>query len=113
DEVALSVAGEKLKHVAGVTDLTTLYYKSGDAHSGFVTFDNLPAVSTVAGKTGTAIAALYNKDTPTDIQKKRQAVADGLHAVASLMPLSTTQEQKDLRAAYLSALKTVSVSSVP
>ncbi|ELO0595452.1 autotransporter outer membrane beta-barrel domain-containing protein [Salmonella enterica] len=113
DEVALSVAGEKLKHVAGVTDLTTLYYKSGDAHSGFVTFDNLPAVSTVAGKTGTAMAALYNKDTPTDIQKKRQAVADGLHAVASLMPLSTTQEQKDLRAAYLSALKTVSVSSVP
>ncbi|EIG0951833.1 autotransporter outer membrane beta-barrel domain-containing protein [Salmonella enterica subsp. enterica serovar Muenchen] len=113
DEVALSVAGEKLKHAAGVTDLTTLYYKSGDAHSGFVTFDNLPSTSTVAGKTGTAMAALFNKDSPTDIQKKRQAVAEGLRDVASLMPLSTTQEQKDLRAAYLSALKTVSVSSVP
>ncbi|EGI6329888.1 autotransporter outer membrane beta-barrel domain-containing protein [Salmonella enterica subsp. enterica serovar Adelaide] len=113
DEVALSVAGEKLKHAAGVTDLATLYYKSGDAHSGFVTFDNLPSTSTVAGKTGTAMAALFNKDSPTDIQKKRQAVAEGLRDVASLMPLSTTQEQKDLRAAYLSALKTVSVSSVP
>lgn len=113
DEVALSVAGEKLKHAAGVDDLKTLYYKSGDAHSGFVTFDNLPVASTVAGKTSTAMGALDNKITPTDIQKKRQAVADGLHAVASLMPLSTTQEQKDLRTAYLSALKTVSVSSVP
>ncbi|ENG1127949.1 autotransporter outer membrane beta-barrel domain-containing protein [Salmonella enterica subsp. enterica serovar Newport] len=113
DEVALSVAGEKLKHAAGVTDLATLYYKSGDAHSGFVTFDNLPVASTVAGKTGTAMAALFNKDSPTDIQKKRQAVAEGLRDVASLMPLSTTQEQKDLRTAYLSALKTVSVSSVP
>ncbi|EDW1489062.1 autotransporter outer membrane beta-barrel domain-containing protein [Salmonella enterica subsp. enterica] len=113
DEVALSVAGEKLKHAAGVTDLATLYYKSGDAHSGFVTFDNLPSTSTVAGKTGTAMAALFNKDSPTDIQKKRQAVAEGLRDVASLMPLSTTQEQKDLRTAYLSALKTVSVSSVP
>ncbi|MDJ6853023.1 autotransporter outer membrane beta-barrel domain-containing protein [Salmonella enterica] len=112
DEVALSVAGEKLKHAAGVDDLKTLYYKSGDAHSGFVTFDNLPVASTVAGKTSTAMGALDNKSTPTDIQKKRQAVADGLHAVASLMPLSTTQEQKDLRTAYLSALKTVSVSSV-
>ncbi|EOV0239395.1 autotransporter outer membrane beta-barrel domain-containing protein [Salmonella enterica] len=112
DEVALSVAGEKLKHAAGVTDLTTLYYKTGDTHSGFVTFDNIPN-STVAGKTSTAMGALDNKSTPTDIQKKRQAVADGLHAVASLMPLSTTQEQKDLRTAYLSALKTVSVSSVP
>ncbi|ELZ8477928.1 autotransporter outer membrane beta-barrel domain-containing protein [Salmonella enterica] len=113
DEVALSVAGEKLKHAAGVGDLKTLYYKFGDAHSGFVTFDNLPVASTVAGKTSTAMGALDNKITPTDIQKKRQAVADGLHAVASLMPLSTTQEQKDLRTAYLSALKTVSVSSVP
>ncbi|ELC2816038.1 autotransporter outer membrane beta-barrel domain-containing protein [Salmonella enterica] len=112
DEVALSVAGEKLKHAAGVTDLTTLYYKTGDTHSGFVTFDNIPN-STVAGKTSTAMGALDNKSTLTDIQKKRQAVADGLHAVASLMPLSTTQEQKDLRTAYLSALKTVSVSSVP
>ncbi|EKO1959542.1 autotransporter outer membrane beta-barrel domain-containing protein [Salmonella enterica] len=112
DEVALSVAGEKLKHAAGVDDLKTLYYKSGNAHSGFVTFDNLPVASTVAGKTSTAMGALDNKSTPTDIQKKRQAVADGLHAVASLMPLSTTQEQKDLRTAYLSALKTVSVSSV-
>lgn len=114
DEVALSVAGEKLKHAAGVTDLATLYYKSSDsdAHNGFVTFDNLPSTSTVAGKTGTAMAALDNKSAPTDIQKKRQAVADGLHAVASLMPLSTTQEQKDLRTAYLSALETVSVSSV-
>ncbi|EPC0218991.1 autotransporter outer membrane beta-barrel domain-containing protein [Salmonella enterica subsp. enterica serovar Newport] len=113
DEVALSVAGEKLKHAAGVADLATLYYKSGNAHSGFVTFDNLPVASTVAGKTGTAMAALFNKDSPTDIQKKRQAVAEGLRDVASLMPLSTTQEQKDLRTAYLSALKTVSVSSVP
>ncbi|EFP2800126.1 autotransporter outer membrane beta-barrel domain-containing protein [Salmonella enterica] len=113
DEVALSVAGEKLKHAAGVTDLATLYYKSSDAHNGFVTFDNLPSTSTVAGKTGTAMAALFNKDSPTDIQKKRQAVAEGLRDVASLMPLSTTQEQKDLRTAYLSALKTVSVSSVP
>lgn len=112
DEVALSVAGEKLKHAAGVDDLKTLYYKSGDAHSGFVTFDNLPVASTVAGKTSIAMGALDNKSTPTDIQKKRQAVADGLHAVASLMPLSTTQEQKDLRTAYLSALETVSVSSV-
>ncbi|ECJ9599494.1 autotransporter outer membrane beta-barrel domain-containing protein [Salmonella enterica] len=113
DKVVLSVAEEKLKHAAGVTDLATLYYKSGDAHSGFVTFDNLPATSTVAGKTSTAMGALDNKSAPTDIQKKRQAVAEGLRDVASLMPLSTTQEQKDLRTAYLSALKTVSVSSVP
>lgn len=113
NEVALSVAGEKLKHAAGVDKLADLYYKSGDAHSGFVTFDNLPVNSKVAGKTGTAMGALFNKDTPTDIQKKRQAVAEGLRDVASLMPLSTTQEQKDLRTAYLSALKTVSVSSVP
>ncbi|EAV3689547.1 autotransporter outer membrane beta-barrel domain-containing protein [Salmonella enterica] len=111
NEVALSVAGEKLKHAAGVDDLAKLYYK--DAHSVFVTFDNLPSTSTVAGKTGTAMAALYNKSSPTDIQKKRQVVAEGLRDVASLMPLSTAQEQKDLRTAYLSALQTVSVSSVP
>lgn len=42
NEVAASVAGEQLKHAAGVSDVSSLYNTSGDASGGFVTFDKLP-----------------------------------------------------------------------
>lgn len=108
DEVALSVAKEQLKHVAGVSDLALLYNTSGDQSGGFVTFDKLPDSSSVKQAFITAQNAVYNTTTKTDIQNKRQAVAEGLHDIVSLMPLSTADEQKNFRTGYLEALKTVS-----
>ncbi|EIZ5132061.1 autotransporter outer membrane beta-barrel domain-containing protein [Salmonella enterica] len=108
NEVAASVAGEQLKHAAGVSDVSSLYNTSGDASGGFVTFDKLPESSTVKKAFTAAQDAVYNATTKTDIQNKRQAVAKGLNDIVSLMPLSTADEQKTFRTAYLDALKAVS-----
>ncbi|ELN8993705.1 hypothetical protein RZT35_005515, partial [Salmonella enterica] len=97
NEVAASVAGEQLKHAAGVSDVSSLYNTSGDASGGFVTFDKLPESSTVKKAFTAAQDAVYNATTKTDIQNKRQAVAKGLNDIVSLMPLSTADEQKTFR----------------
>ncbi|HIB1592557.1 TPA: autotransporter outer membrane beta-barrel domain-containing protein [Salmonella enterica subsp. enterica serovar Muenchen] len=108
DEVALSVATEQLKHVAGVSDLSSLYNTPGDQSGGFVTFDKLPDSSSVKQAFIDAQNAVYNTTNNTDIQSKRKAVAEGLNNIVSLMPLSTADEQKSFRTNYLEALKTVS-----
>ncbi|EDJ1206113.1 hypothetical protein GEX85_05290 [Salmonella enterica] len=105
DEVAVSVAEHKLLSISGATQVSDLYVVSGKEKSGFKAFDELKASATAWKDLKTASDKLF---TNSDIQASRKNVAEGLHSLASLMPLSTADEQKALRQNYLDALKTIS-----
>ncbi|EDS7008699.1 autotransporter outer membrane beta-barrel domain-containing protein [Salmonella enterica subsp. diarizonae] len=105
DEVAVSVAEHKLLSISGATKVSDLYVVSGKEKSGFKAFDELKASATAWKDLKTASDKLF---TNSDIQTSRKNVADSLHGLASLMPLSTADEQKALRQNYLDALKTIS-----
>ncbi|EDV5630276.1 autotransporter outer membrane beta-barrel domain-containing protein [Salmonella enterica subsp. enterica] len=105
DEVAVSVAEHKLLSISGATKVSDLYVVSGKEKSGFKAFDELKASATAWKDLKTASDKLF---TNSDIQMSRKNVADSLHGLASLMPLSTADEQKALRQNYLDALKTIS-----
>lgn len=105
DEVAVSVAEHKLLSISGATQVSDLYVVSGKEKSGFKAFDELKASATAWKDLKTASDKLF---TNSDIQTSRKNVAEGLHSLASLMPLSTADEQKALRQNYLDALKTIS-----
>lgn len=107
DETAVSVAAQKLFTLTGKSNLQDLYtdsvkgLKSG--FKQFKEFTDAPAITSLQS----ARDALFVSG-GSDIQNARKSVAEGLHNLASLMPLSTAEEQKALRADYNSALKTVS-----
>ncbi|EEE9947259.1 autotransporter outer membrane beta-barrel domain-containing protein [Salmonella enterica subsp. enterica serovar Uzaramo] len=117
NEVAVAIAEAKLKALTG-GELTELYVSNTDPTRGFKLFkdlvtDKVPALK----KLSDVQKALYVVGTETapvsasngsDIQKARLAVVDGMNRLASLMPLSTADEQKTFRTAYLDALKAVS-----
>ncbi|EEM3073536.1 autotransporter outer membrane beta-barrel domain-containing protein, partial [Salmonella enterica subsp. enterica serovar Java] len=105
DEVAVSVAEHKLLSISGATKVSDLYVVSGKEKSGFKAFDELKASATAWKDLKTASDKLF---TNSDIQTSRKNVAESLHSLASLMPLSTADEQKALRQNYLDALKTIS-----
>ncbi|ENL0803458.1 autotransporter outer membrane beta-barrel domain-containing protein [Salmonella enterica] len=105
DEVAVSVAEHKLLSISGATQVSDLYVVSGKEKSGFKAFDELKASATAWKDLKTASDKLF---TNSDIQTSRKNVAESLHSLASLMPLSTADEQKELRQNYLDALKTIS-----
>ncbi|EHO8938712.1 autotransporter outer membrane beta-barrel domain-containing protein [Salmonella enterica] len=105
DEVAVSVAEHKLLSISGATQVSDLYVVSGKEKSGFKAFDELKASATAWKDLKTASEKLF---TNSDIQTSRKNVAESLHSLASLMPLSTADEQKALRQNYLDALKTIS-----
>ncbi|ELK0301881.1 autotransporter outer membrane beta-barrel domain-containing protein, partial [Salmonella enterica] len=105
DEVAVSVAEHKLLSISGATQVSDLYVVSGKEKSGFKAFDELKASATAWKDLKTASDKLL---TNSDIQASRKNVSEGLHSLASLMPLSTADEQKALRQNYLDALKTIS-----
>ncbi|HAF1420791.1 TPA: autotransporter outer membrane beta-barrel domain-containing protein [Salmonella enterica] len=104
DEVAVSVAEHKLLSISGMSDLSGLY-KAGSEKGGFKTFDELKTSAPAWLSLKAASDKLF---TNSDIQTSRKNVAEGLHSLASLMPLSTADEQKALRQNYLDALKTIS-----
>lgn len=104
DEVAVSVAEHKLLSISGMSDLSGLY-KAGSEKGGFKTFDELKTSAPAWKSLKAASDKLF---TNSDIQTSRKNVAEGLHSLASLMPLSTADEQKALRQNYLDALKTIS-----
>ncbi|ECB7405185.1 hypothetical protein E1K39_28255, partial [Salmonella enterica subsp. enterica serovar Java] len=85
--------------------MSDLYVVSGKEKSGFKAFDELKASATAWKDLKTASDKLF---TNSDIQTSRKNVAESLHSLASLMPLSTADEQKALRQNYLDALKTIS-----
>ncbi|EJW4861882.1 autotransporter outer membrane beta-barrel domain-containing protein [Salmonella enterica] len=105
DEVAVSVAEQKLLSISGATQVSDLYVVSGKEKSGFKAFDELKASAPAWKDLKTASDKLF---TNSDIQTSRKNVAEGLHSLASLMPLSTADEQKELRQNYLDTLKTIS-----
>ncbi|EIK9507682.1 autotransporter outer membrane beta-barrel domain-containing protein [Salmonella enterica] len=105
DEVAVSVAEHKLLSISGATQVSDLYVVSGKEKSGFKAFDELKASAIAWKDLKTASEKLF---TNSDIQTSRKNVAESLHSLASLMPLSTADEQKALRQNYLDALKTIS-----
>ncbi|EHU7138100.1 hypothetical protein KZK14_004048, partial [Salmonella enterica] len=107
DEVAVSVAEQKLLNISGASSVSDLYFVSGKEKGGFKAFDELKA-SAPAWKALTAAGEALSTSTGTDIQTARSNVAASLHSLASLMPLSTADEQKTLRQNYLDALKTIS-----
>ncbi|EHL2852493.1 autotransporter outer membrane beta-barrel domain-containing protein [Salmonella enterica subsp. enterica serovar Hvittingfoss] len=107
DEVAVSVAEQKLLNLSGATKVSELYFVSGKEKGGFKAFDELKT-SAPAWKALTAAGEALSTSTGTDIQTARKNVAASLHSLASLMPLSTADEQKTLRQNYLDALKTIS-----
>ncbi|AXC66981.1 hypothetical protein DOE63_16495 [Salmonella enterica subsp. diarizonae serovar 59:z10:-] len=110
DEVAVSVAEQKLFTLTGKNNLQDLYVANDPVKgpkSGFKQFKEF-ASSPAETSWKTAKTTLYNN---ADIQNARKAVAEGLNHLASLMPLSTAEEQKAFRADYNSALKTVSMAA--
>ncbi|ELN8993684.1 hypothetical protein RZT35_005492, partial [Salmonella enterica] len=106
NEVAVAIAEAKLKALTG-GELTELYVSNTDPTRGFKLFkdlvtDKVPALK----KLSDVQKALYVVGTETapvsasngsDIQKARLAVVDGMNRLASLMPLSTADEQKTFR----------------
>ncbi len=110
DETAVSVAAQKLFTLTGKSNLDDLYKDSvkgpKSGFKQFKEFTDAPAITSLQS----ARDALF-KSGGTDIQNARKNVAEGLHHLASLMPLSTAEEQKVFRADYNSALKTVSTAA--
>lgn len=110
DETAVSVAAQKLFTLTGKSNLDDLYKDSVKGQkSGFKQFNEFtdaPAITSLQS----ARNALFTSG-GNDIQNARKNVAEGLHHLASLMPLSTAEEQKAFRADYNSALKTVSTAA--
>lgn len=107
DEVAVSVAEHKLLSISGMSDLSGLY-KAGSEKGGFKAFDELKTSAPAWLSLKAASDKLFKDGSTSDIQTSRKNVADSLHSLASLMPLSTADEQKALRQNYLDALKTIS-----
>ncbi|EBV8521554.1 autotransporter outer membrane beta-barrel domain-containing protein, partial [Salmonella enterica subsp. enterica serovar Larochelle] len=107
DDVAVSVAKQKLLSIAGLTDLSGLY-KTGSEKGGFKAFDELKASAPAWLNLKAASEKLFKESNSSDIQTYRKNVAESLHSLASLMPLSTADEQQTLRQNYLDALKTIS-----
>ncbi|EDS8890382.1 autotransporter outer membrane beta-barrel domain-containing protein [Salmonella enterica] len=107
DEVAVSVAKQKLLSIAGMTDLSGLY-KAGSEKDGFKAFDELKASAPVWKSLKAVSDKLFKESNGSDMQTYRKNVAESLHSLASLMPLSTAGEQQTLRQNYLDALKTIS-----
>lgn len=108
DEVAVSVAEHKLLSISGATQVSDLYVVSGNEKGGFKAFDELSASAPAWKSLKAASDKLFKDGSTSDIQTSRKNVAEGLHSLASLMPLSTADEQKALRQNYLDALKTIS-----
>uniref|UniRef100_UPI003F67F71F hypothetical protein n=1 Tax=Salmonella enterica TaxID=28901 RepID=UPI003F67F71F len=108
DEVAVSVAEHKLLSISGATQVSDLYVVSGKEKSGFKAFDELKESAPAWKSLKAASDKLFKDGSTSDIQTARKNVAEGLHSLASLMPLSTADEQKALRQNYLDALKTIS-----
>lgn len=108
DEVAVSVAEHKLLSISGATQVSDLYVVSGNEKGGFKAFDELSASAPAWKSLKAASDKLFKDGSASDIQTSRKNVAEGLHSLASLMPLSTADEQKALRQNYLDALKTIS-----
>ncbi|EKF3854735.1 autotransporter outer membrane beta-barrel domain-containing protein [Salmonella enterica] len=107
DEVAVSVAEHKLLSISGMSDLSGLY-KAGSEKGGFKAFDELKVSAPAWLSLKAASDKLFKDYSTSDIQTSRKNVAEGLHSLASLMPLSTADEQKELRQNYMDALKTIS-----
>lgn len=107
DEVAVSVAKQKLLSISGMSDLSGLY-KADSEKGGFKAFDELTASAPAWKSLKAASDKLFKENNSSDIQTLRKNVAEGLHSLASLMPLSTADEQQTLRQNYLNALKTIS-----
>ncbi|EBI1834157.1 autotransporter outer membrane beta-barrel domain-containing protein [Salmonella enterica] len=107
DEVAVSVAEHKLLSISGMSDLSGLY-KANSEKGGFKAFDELKASAPAWVSLKAASDKLFNDNNTSYIQTSRKEVAEGLHSLASLMPLSTADEQKELRQNYLVALKEIS-----
>ncbi|EEO7838197.1 autotransporter outer membrane beta-barrel domain-containing protein [Salmonella enterica] len=107
DEVAVSVAKQKLLSISGMSDLSGLY-KADSEKGGFKAFDELTASAPAWKSLKAASDKLFKENNSSDIQTLRKNVAEGLHSLASLMPLSTADEQQTLRQNYLDALKTIS-----
>ncbi|EAO0951895.1 autotransporter outer membrane beta-barrel domain-containing protein [Salmonella enterica] len=108
DEVAVSVAEHKLLSISGATQVSDLYVVSGKEKSGFKAFDELKESAPAWKSLKAASDKLFKDGSTSDIQTARKNVAESLHSLASLMPLSTADEQKALRQNYLDALKTIS-----
>lgn len=110
DETAVSVAAQKLFTLTGKKNLQELYKDSVKGQkSGFKQFNEFtdaPAITSLQSARNALFTSAGN-----DIQNARKNVAEGLHHLASLMPLSTAEEQKAFRADYNSALKTVSTAA--
>ncbi len=110
DETAVSVAAQKLFTLTGKKNLQELYKDSVKGQkSGFKQFNEFtdaPAITSLQSARDALFTSAGN-----DIQNARKNVAEGLHHLASLMPLSTAEEQKAFRADYNSALKTVSTAA--
>ncbi|EOV0253143.1 hypothetical protein ACOIWS_004871, partial [Salmonella enterica] len=107
DEVAVSVAKQKLLSISGMSDLSGLY-KADSEKGGFKAFDELTASAPAWKSLKAASDKLFKENNSSDIQTLSKNVAEGLHSLASLMPLSTADEQQTLRQNYLDALKTIS-----
>lgn len=110
DETAVSVAAQKLFTLTGKKNLQELYKDSVKGQkSGFKQFNEFtdaPSITSLRSARNALFTSAGN-----DIQNARKNVAEGLHHLASLMPLSTAEEQKAFRADYNSALKTVSTAA--
>ncbi|EKK3318894.1 hypothetical protein PMI54_004208, partial [Salmonella enterica] len=110
DDVAVSVAKQKLLSISGLADLSGLY-KTGSEKGGFKAFDELKASAPAWLNLKAASEKLFKENNSSDIQTYRKNVAESLHSLASLIPLSTAGEQQTLRQNYLDALKTISTSA--
>ncbi|HFZ8316787.1 TPA: autotransporter outer membrane beta-barrel domain-containing protein [Salmonella enterica subsp. enterica serovar Litchfield] len=109
DEVAVSVAEKKLLSLTGENVLSDLYKVPGEGvASGFKQYKEFTAAPAI-----TSLTSARNdlSDGNKDIPKARKNVAEGLNHLASLMPLSTADEQKTFRTAYMAALKEVGVAA--
>ncbi|HFW5352807.1 TPA: autotransporter outer membrane beta-barrel domain-containing protein [Salmonella enterica subsp. diarizonae serovar 48:i:z] len=109
DEVAVSVAEKKLLSLTGGSTLGDLYKdQSKGIDSGFKQYKEFTAAPAI-----TSLTSARNdlSDGNKDIPKARKNVAEGLNHLASLMPLSTADEQKTFRTAYIAALKDVGVAA--
>ncbi|EDV3839201.1 hypothetical protein CSM73_004958, partial [Salmonella enterica subsp. diarizonae] len=109
DEVAVSVAEKKLLSLTGGSTLGDLYKDPNKGiDSGFKQYKEFTAAPAI-----TSLTSARNdlSDGNKDIPKARKNVAEGLNHLASLMPLSTADEQKTFRTAYMAALKEVGVAA--